>query len=64
VKSQRDEASWLLALGLFAGLITWYVHGLFDYFYEFSATYILFWLMVGMVAAFSVPERAYDASRI
>jgi hypothetical protein len=64
VKSQRDEVSWLLALGLVAGLITWYVHGLFDYFYEFSPTYILFWLMVGLLAAFSVPERVVDASRI
>ena len=63
-KSQRDEASWLFALGLFAGLMTWYVHGLFDYFYEFSPTYILFWLMVGLLAAFSVPERVNDAGRI
>jgi hypothetical protein len=64
LKRQRDETSWLLALGLVAGLITWYVHGLFDYFYEFSPTYILFWLMVGLLAAISVPERVVDAGRI
>ncbi len=64
VNGQRKEASWLLALGLVVGIGSWYVHGLFDYFYEFSSTYILFWLMLGLLGAFSTKERAAHADRI
>lgn len=64
VKGQRMEGSWLLVLGILVGLITWYLHGFFDYFYEFTPTYMLFWLMVGLLAAFIVPERESNADRI
>ncbi len=64
VNGQRDEGSWLLALGLVVGIAAWYVHGLFDYFYEFSSTYILFWLMLGLLGTFSIKEHAAHADRI
>ena len=40
----------ILALGLLAGLIAYFVHGLADYFFEFTPTYGLFWLTAGMTA--------------
>jgi hypothetical protein len=42
----------LLAIGLFAALIAWYVHGVFDAFYEFTPTYLAFWLVVGLALRF------------
>lgn len=38
----------LIRLALLASLVTWYVHGLFDYFYEFTPTYVAFWLIAGL----------------
>jgi len=37
---------WWLALA--ASLSTWFVHGLFDYFYEFTPTNVAFWLVTGL----------------
>jgi hypothetical protein len=38
-------------LFLLASLVAWYVHGLFDYFYEFTPTYVAFWLIAGLAVA-------------
>lgn len=51
LRCYQIEGDWLISLGLVAGLATWYVHGFFDYFYEFTPTYIAFWLLVGFLAA-------------
>jgi len=52
-------ASRVLALGVAAGLATYLVHGLLDYFLEFTPTYALFWLLAGMMVAMDrSPETA------
>ncbi len=52
-------ASRILALGVAAGFATYLVHGLLDYFLEFTPTYALFWLLAGMLVAMeSSPESA------
>jgi hypothetical protein len=38
-----------LALGLSVALLTFFVHGLVDYFMEFTPTYGLFWLIAGLL---------------
>lgn len=40
---------WRLALA--GSLAAWFVHGLFDYFYEFTPTYVAFWLITGLALA-------------
>ena len=52
------EEVWLLTLGLMAALVAWYVHGFFDYFYEFTPTYVAFWLLVALLVG--VPRRRRD----
>jgi hypothetical protein len=47
-----------LALGLAAGLATYLLHGLLDYFFEFTPTYALFWLLAGGLVALGRPEQA------
>lgn len=51
LRFQKSENAWLMALGLAAGLATWYVHGFVDFFYEFTPAYLAFWLLVGLLAA-------------
>jgi hypothetical protein len=52
-------ASRILALGVAAGLATYLLHGLLDYFLEFTPTYALFWLLAGMIVAMDrSPESA------
>jgi O-antigen ligase/polysaccharide polymerase Wzy-like membrane protein len=52
-------ASRILALGVAAGLATYLLHGLLDYFLEFTPTYALFWLLAGMMVAMDrSPETA------
>src|SRR5258708_18638888 len=41
----------LWQLALLASLSIWYVHGLVDYFFEFTAPSIAFWLIVGLAAS-------------
>jgi O-Antigen ligase len=48
-----------LALGVGAGLATYLLHGVLDYFLEFTPTYALFWLLAGMMVAMErSPETA------
>ena len=52
-------ASRILALGVAAGLATYLLHGVLDYFLEFTPTYALFWLLAGMMVAIDrSPESA------
>jgi hypothetical protein len=41
----------LIALGVVAALGTFLLHGVLDYFLEFTPTYGLFWLLAGMIVA-------------
>ncbi len=49
-------------LAVFAGLVAWFVHGLFDSFYEFTPTYTAFWLLaaLGMGCAWWAPCPLID----
>jgi hypothetical protein len=59
----ETKSSQVLLLGCFASLILWYVHGMFDSFYEFTPTYIAFWLVAGLGLAIAQGEQR-NAHRI
>jgi O-antigen ligase len=46
-----EPTSPFLALGVAAGLGTFLLHGVLDYFLEFTPTYALWWLLAGMIVA-------------
>ena len=46
-RAASDPAARALLAGLFAGLGAFFLHGLVDYFFEFTPTYGLFWLLAG-----------------
>ncbi len=48
-RRDADMAFWHLAV--LAALVTWFVHGLFDSFYEFTPTFVLFWIVAGLGAS-------------
>jgi hypothetical protein len=50
-----------LALGLGASLCAYLVHGALDYFFEFTPTYALWWLLGGMVVALGRPPAELPA---
>ncbi len=43
-----SDPLWLWQLALIGSLVTWYLHGFVDYFYEFAPTNIAFWLLAGL----------------
>ena len=43
----------LLAVGTAAALAAYLVHGFFDYFFEFTPTYALLWLLGGLLMGLS-----------
>jgi O-antigen ligase len=43
---QRER---ILAIGLSAALLAFFLHGVVDYFMEFTPTYGLFWLITGLL---------------
>lgn len=45
---QRVGALWAWRVAALASLTTWFVHGLLDYFFEFTPTYIAFWMIAGL----------------
>lgn len=61
---------WIWRVAALASLAAWFVHGLLDYFYEFTPTYVAFWLIVGLalgMAKLDGDERVKsnsDADRI
>jgi hypothetical protein len=53
-----DTDGRLLIVGFGLALATFYVHGLLDYFLEFTPTYALFWMLAGVLAAAGrIPPR-------
>jgi hypothetical protein len=42
---------WIWRLGLAASLTAWFLHGVFDYFYEPLPTNLAFWLVAGLALA-------------
>jgi hypothetical protein len=45
------DSGWLWRLGLFGALAAWFLHGLFDYFYEPLPTNVAFWLVAALACA-------------
>jgi O-antigen ligase len=50
-RASRAPATRFLALGVAAALGAYLLHGVLDYFLEFTPTYAQFWLLAGMMAA-------------
>jgi putative inorganic carbon (HCO3(-)) transporter len=46
----KDNALSIYQLALIGSLIAWYVHGLLDFFYAFTPTYMAFWFVAGLAA--------------
>ncbi|MGH2544056.1 MAG: O-antigen ligase family protein, partial [Ardenticatenaceae bacterium] len=42
------DTLWLWRVALMAALLAWYLHGLLDYFFEWTPTYVLFWLAAAL----------------
>ncbi len=53
----EDDKLWVWRLGLAASLSAWFLHGLFDYFYEPLPTNLAFWLVVGLTLAAADIQR-------
>lgn len=49
VRGSADRQLRLLALCVLAVFMTWLAHGIFDYFLDFTPTYLLFWIWVGVL---------------
>lgn len=52
-----------LALGLSVALLTFFAHGLVDYFMEFTPTYSLFWLTAGLLTGLLTGAADDEAAR-
>jgi hypothetical protein len=54
-----DPAShlWIWQVGLVASLAAWFLHGIFDYFYEPLPTNLAFWLVAGLAVALAEAQR-------
>jgi len=57
VDGTRDATLWAWRLGLAASLTAWFLHGLFDYFYEPLPTNLAFWFVVGLALAAAELQR-------
>jgi hypothetical protein len=57
---QMDPARgiWLWRVALAASLTAWFLHGVFDYFYEPLPTNLAFWLVAGLALAAARPRNA------
>jgi hypothetical protein len=53
----REGTLWIWRLGLAASLTAWFLHGLFDYFYEPLPTNLAFWCVVGLALAAAALQR-------
>jgi hypothetical protein len=56
-RALSPSAGRFLALGVVAALGTYLLHGVLDYFLEFTPTYAQFWLLAGMLAALDARGR-------
>jgi O-Antigen ligase len=58
---RHAEARSLAGLGCAAAAAAFFVHGLLDYFFEFTPLFGLFWVTLGLTAAFEQGARASPA---
>jgi hypothetical protein len=57
---KRSPNLWM-ALGCGVGLLAFLIHGLLDMFLEYSATYLLLWVLIGALGSFSEGKKASTA---
>lgn len=52
------DMTWQLAL--LAALTAWYVHGMLDSFYEFTPSFVAFWIIAGLALSWPIPPISTD----
>jgi hypothetical protein len=57
VQTNADRTFWVWRLGLAVSLAAWFLHGVFDYFYEPLPTNLAFWFLVGLALAAAETQR-------
>jgi O-antigen ligase len=48
-RAPSERSLWIVTLG--TALVAFFIHGLTDYFFEVSAIYLQFWMVLGLLAA-------------
>lgn len=56
LRSAPHGSLWIWRVAVLASLTAWFVHGVFDYFFEFTPTYVAFWMIVGLSLGFAQLE--------
>ena len=51
------RSMWVWRVGICASLLAWFLHGLFDYFYEPMPTNLAFWLVAALALALAEAQR-------
>jgi hypothetical protein len=59
--AQARSRRWWMVLGCTAALVTYLVHGMLDMFLEYSATYLLFWALIGSLYGLAAIGHNGDA---
>ncbi len=57
-RAEPNPQARVLAIGLLVALATFFAHGAVDYFFEFTPTYGVFWLLAGVAAGLSHGKAA------
>ena len=57
---KMGEAELSLFLGISAATAAFLIHGLFDHFLAFTPTYVMIWVILGLVASLPNPDYARD----
>lgn len=63
LRDPASDADLLIVFGLLAAMGTFFLHGLVDYFLEFTPTLGLFWLLTGMLVGLLGRRRQPDPAR-
>lgn len=64
LKRQPNDTLWMWQLALIASLTAWYVHGIVDYFYEFTPTTLAFWLIAGLAVSAAGQDRLSASTQV
>ncbi len=64
LRRRPGSAGTLLAAGLTASLLAFLIHGLVDYFLEFTPLYLLFWVTLGLALALALIETAASGGEV
>lgn len=54
------EAYVIWQVALLAALTAWYIHGLLDSFYEFTPSFVAFWIIAGLALSWPIPPILVD----